>query len=128
MALCLCAWTVPLRLLSSVINTTSLSRQARNAGSCALQAVLLTRELVLRDGFSRLTARQAAEDLRRAQTNLLASVQQLRIGGGRVSMGLDYLESPIIDQYKQTMYQASALCPLHSSRARGTACYNFFVN
>ncbi len=52
------AGTVPLRLLADVINTTHLSRQARNAGSCALQAVLLTRELVLRDGFSRLTPQQ----------------------------------------------------------------------
>ncbi len=109
MALCLVAWTVPLRLMSSVINTTHLSRQARNAGSCALQAVLLTRELVLRDGFSRLTARQAAADLRRAGDAMLASVQRVRVGGGRVVQGLDYIDSPVVDRYKQAMYQASSL-------------------
>ncbi len=104
-ALCLCAWTIPLSLLSSVINTAFLNRQARYSTSSSIQVVHLGRELVLQDGFSRLTAQQLAADLYFARNELATAVQRMRLGGGRVRTGLDDLESPVIDEYKRLMYQ-----------------------
>uniref|UniRef100_A0A7S0MNW7 Uncharacterized protein n=1 Tax=Cryptomonas curvata TaxID=233186 RepID=A0A7S0MNW7_9CRYP len=107
---CLCAWLLPLRILPDLVNIAVLSRQARDAGGGVLQCVFFARELVLHDGFSRLSPQQLAQKLRGSCTDLQRSVKRLRLGGdGVVHFGADTLVSPTMDKYQAVMYQPG--CP-----------------
>ena len=83
-----------------------LSRQARDAGGGVLQCVFFARELVLQDGFSRLSPRKLSQRLQGSCTDLQRSVKRLRLGGdGVVHFGADTLVSPTMDKYQAVMYQ-----------------------
>jgi hypothetical protein len=83
-----------------------LSRQARNAGGDVLQCVFLARELVLHDGFSRLSSQQLTQRLQDAFTDLKQSVRRMRLGeDGVVLVGADSIVSSVMDNYHSIMYQ-----------------------
>ncbi len=103
---CLCAWLLPLRILPDLVNIALLSGQARDAGGDVLQCVFFARDLVLHDGFSRLSPQQLSQILQGSCIDLQSSVKRLRLGGdGVVYYGADTLVSPTMDKHQAVMYQ-----------------------
>jgi hypothetical protein len=94
-----------LQLLPRLENSAYLYRQSRDASSDALLCVHLARELAISDGLSRLNHTQITQKLQDALLHLAASIKLMRLGGAGITTGADYIESPLMDQYRQAMYQ-----------------------
>ena len=108
LCLCLCAWMVPLRLLPGIINTALLIRQVRDAGGNVLQCVLLSRELILQDGFVRLSTADVQSRLEQSFARLQININLVRLGGSdKVRIGADSMQSTVMDKYNNVMYQVS---------------------
>ena len=103
--LCFSAWLAPLQQLPSLVNNAYLYRQSRDAASDALVCVFLAQELSISDGRSRLNRSQLSLKLRDARFHLAESIKVMRLGGSGVHTGADYIESPVMDQYRLAMYQ-----------------------
>ncbi len=87
------------------MNNANIYRQSRDASTEALVCVFLARELSISDGLSRLNRSQLALKLQVARLNLVESIKHMRLGGDGVQTGADYIESPVMDQYRVAMYQ-----------------------
>ncbi len=94
-----------MQLLPRLENSAYLYRQSRDASSDALLCVHLARELAISDGLSRLNHTQITQKLQDALLHLAASIKLMRLGGAGITTGADYIESPLMDQYRQAMYQ-----------------------
>ncbi len=60
------------------------------------------------DGLSRLSRTHLSLKLMDARNHLIESIKQMRLGGDGVLTGADYIESPVMDNYRAVMYQVSA--------------------
>lgn len=106
LCICLCAWLIPPRLLPSLVNTALLTRQSRNAGGDVLRCIFLSRELILNDGFSRLTRQDIKSKLQSSLADLEYSIKLIRLGGDDlVHQGADSIDSSVMDSYNTVMYQ-----------------------
>ncbi len=101
------------------MNNANLYRQSRDAAADAILCVFLAREMSEADGLSRLDSTHLSLKLQDARLRLVESIKHMRLGGAGVLTGADYIESPVMDQYRATMYQVRGSEPLPLTRLPG---------
>eukprot|EP00291_Cryptomonas_curvata_P018387 CAMPEP_0172175116 /NCGR_PEP_ID=MMETSP1050-20130122/14040_1 /TAXON_ID=233186 /ORGANISM="Cryptomonas curvata, Strain CCAP979/52" /LENGTH=1264 /DNA_ID=CAMNT_0012847165 /DNA_START=652 /DNA_END=4446 /DNA_ORIENTATION=+ len=113
--LCCCVWLFPVRTFPAVINTANLIRGVRRSAGTILLSGYVVRELILADGFSRMSTSALYAQSAKCRDNLLLQVDAFRFGGyidaekNYIRMGADFIGASARDRYNAIMYQNG--CP-----------------
>jgi hypothetical protein len=104
---CFCVWLVPQRIIHQLISTSLLMRFSRFSSVGISKSVFLIRELVLADGFARMSNAALAGHVEECKSDLLSAVTGFRLGqqDGFNIQGADYIESDVMSSYKDVMYK-----------------------
>jgi hypothetical protein len=109
--LCCCVWLVPVRTFPAVINTANLIRGVRRSAGTILLSGFVARELILADGFSRMSTSALYAQTAKCRNNLLVQVDAFRFGGyidterNYIRMGADFIGASAREKYNAIMYQ-----------------------
>jgi len=106
MTMCICSIVVPSRFIGQMVNLGPLSNNAAYRRTLVKSCAHLARELVLNDGFARMTQGEIAGTLRGVLGQLRKTDEAVRRGNLlRVGEGADYWS----DEHNAVMYDAG--CP-----------------
>jgi hypothetical protein len=104
---CFCVWLVPQRIIHQLISTSLLMRFSRFSSVGISKSVFLIREMVLADGFSRMSTAELARHVEDCKSDLVSAITGFRLGqrDGFIIEGADYIQSDVMTSYKDVMYK-----------------------
>ncbi len=104
---CFCVWLVPQRIIHQLISTSLLMRFSRFSGVGISKSVFLIRELVLADGFARMSNAALAGHMEECKSDLVSAITGFRLGqqDDFIIEGADYIQSDVMSSYKDLMYK-----------------------